>query len=294
MARRRHQLLYRGEGAGRASRSGNFRHPSTLRQPGRWIAATLLLPLGLRTSILSPASPGSFATSSSYGAVTYGKIGDAARDPRGNHRHATPWIEAMRTYFQRYRFTHPTTEDFLRTIEQVAVARRQGTVTLRPRNPVPHPALPASIEAIPPNPGPLASTTTFSQLNSIPLRALPPPCTPARPLPAALSEALTRPPAFGRSSIRPSTERRCLDYAVDGFFSEPVQWWQPAPRRCTHRRSISPPSTCAAKATSSFPSPPRSSSTMASRVREHWDGADRWTRFTYTRNAKGRLRRAGS
>ena len=29
----------------------------------------------------------------------------------------------MRTYFMRYRFTHPTTEDFLRTIEEVAVAR---------------------------------------------------------------------------------------------------------------------------------------------------------------------------
>src|SRR6202042_982062 len=29
--------------------------------------------------------------------------------------------EAMRTWFQRYRFTHPTTEDFLRTIEEVAI-----------------------------------------------------------------------------------------------------------------------------------------------------------------------------
>src|SRR5713226_8549438 len=37
--------------------------------------------------------------------------------------------EAMRTYFMRYRFTHPTTEDFLRTIEEVAIARGKALST---------------------------------------------------------------------------------------------------------------------------------------------------------------------
>ena len=37
--------------------------------------------------------------------------------------------EAMRTYFQRYRFTHPTTENFLTTIEEVAIAHNRATPT---------------------------------------------------------------------------------------------------------------------------------------------------------------------
>ncbi len=40
--------------------------------------------------------------------------------------------EAMRTYFLRYRFTHPTTEDFLRTIEEVAIARGKAIAIRHP------------------------------------------------------------------------------------------------------------------------------------------------------------------
>src|SRR4029077_11058362 len=77
-----------------------------------------------------------FRDSESYGGITYGKsatllatleslIGTDTMD------------EAMRTYFLRYRFTHPTTEDFLRTIERVAIAHGNAIST------TPAPSLPS-------------------------------------------------------------------------------------------------------------------------------------------------------
>jgi hypothetical protein len=72
-----------------------------------------------------------FRNSASYAGVTYGKSSTllatldylVGRDTMD---------EAMRTYFMKFRFTHPTTEDFLRTIEAVAVAR--GRATILPAN----------------------------------------------------------------------------------------------------------------------------------------------------------------
>ena len=72
-----------------------------------------------------------FRNSASYAGVTYGKSSTllatldylVGRDTMD---------EAMRTYFMKFRFTHPTTEDFLRTIETVAVAR--GRATILPAN----------------------------------------------------------------------------------------------------------------------------------------------------------------
>ena len=63
-----------------------------------------------------------FRDSASYGAITYSKSATLLTTLAGLIGQDT-MDEAMRTYFMRYRFTHPTTEDFLRTIEEVAIRR---------------------------------------------------------------------------------------------------------------------------------------------------------------------------
>jgi hypothetical protein len=68
-----------------------------------------------------------FRNSGSYADVTYGKTATLLATLESIVGRDT-MDEAMRTYFMKYRFTHPTTEDFLRTIEQVAVARGRATV----------------------------------------------------------------------------------------------------------------------------------------------------------------------
>jgi hypothetical protein len=61
-----------------------------------------------------------FRNAASYGVITYGKSALLLRTLEGIVGQNT-MDEAMRTYFMRYRFTHPTTEDFLQTIAEVAV-----------------------------------------------------------------------------------------------------------------------------------------------------------------------------
>jgi hypothetical protein len=68
-----------------------------------------------------------FRNSGSYGGVTYGKTATLLATLESIVGRDT-MDQAMRTYFLKYRFTHPTTEDFLRTIEQVAVERGRATV----------------------------------------------------------------------------------------------------------------------------------------------------------------------
>ena len=55
----------------------------------------------------------------SYGGVTYGKTADVLLTLEGIVGEDT-MAKAMRTYFMKYRFTHPTKEDFLKTIEEVS------------------------------------------------------------------------------------------------------------------------------------------------------------------------------
>jgi hypothetical protein len=68
-----------------------------------------------------------FRDSASYGGVTYGKTATLLAT-LGSLIGRDTMDEAMHTYFMKFRFTHPTTEDFLRTIEAVAVARGRATV----------------------------------------------------------------------------------------------------------------------------------------------------------------------
>jgi aminopeptidase N len=55
----------------------------------------------------------------SYGGVTYGKTASALLTLEGIVGEDT-MAKVMRAYFMKYRFTHPTKEDFLKTIEEVS------------------------------------------------------------------------------------------------------------------------------------------------------------------------------
>ncbi len=55
----------------------------------------------------------------SYGGITYGKTASVLLTLEGIIGEDT-MAKAMRVYFMKYRFTHPTKEDFLKTIEEVS------------------------------------------------------------------------------------------------------------------------------------------------------------------------------
>src|SRR5215472_18240977 len=54
-----------------------------------------------------------------YGGITYGKTATVLLTLEGLIGQET-MRQAMHTYFMRYRFTHPTQEDFLTTMEEVS------------------------------------------------------------------------------------------------------------------------------------------------------------------------------
>jgi hypothetical protein len=60
-----------------------------------------------------------YANYNSYGGITYGKTAVTLLTLEGVIGEDT-MQKAMHTYFMRYRFTHPTKEDFLKTIEEVS------------------------------------------------------------------------------------------------------------------------------------------------------------------------------
>ena len=60
-----------------------------------------------------------YANYESYGGITYGKTASVLLTLEGIIGEDT-MAKAMHTYFMKYRFTHPTKEDFLKTIEEVS------------------------------------------------------------------------------------------------------------------------------------------------------------------------------
>ncbi len=60
-----------------------------------------------------------YANSFSYGGITYGKTAEVLETLEGIIGKDT-MDRAMHAYFMKYRFTHPTKEDFLKTIEEVS------------------------------------------------------------------------------------------------------------------------------------------------------------------------------
>ncbi|MGD0445421.1 MAG: M1 family metallopeptidase [Edaphobacter sp.] len=208
-----------------------------------------------------------FRDSISYGGITYGKS-STLLGTLENIIGRDTMDEAMRTYFMRYRFTHPTTEDFLRTIEQVAIAHGKAIAITSP-----------------PNPTPLAIVSNGDIPVSYPTTAFPssPPST------------LTGNPDYAtapatNSSLRPFLNQavygtQILDYAVDGISSDPVRWWQPETK---DKKQIQYLSTVYLRRKGDFILPVTVEIVFddGTHVRERWDGVDRWTKFTYTRNAK--------
>jgi Peptidase family M1 domain len=70
---------------------------------------------------LDPMAQYAFAyvNSNSYGGITYGKTASVLLTLEGVIGQDT-MNKAMQTYFMKYRFTHPTKEDFLKTLEEVS------------------------------------------------------------------------------------------------------------------------------------------------------------------------------
>jgi Peptidase family M1 domain len=208
-----------------------------------------------------------FRNSRSYGGITYGKSATLLATLEGIIGRDT-MDEALRTYFMRYRFTHPTTEDFLRTIEQVAVARGKAIATTRP-----------------PDSATLNITDNANSVIPYPTTAFPtqPPFT-------ITGEAEYSTAPATNSSLRGFFNQavygtQVLDYNVDGISSNPVQWWLPEPK---DKKQIQYLTTVYLHRKGDFILPVTVEIVFddGTRLRERWNGVDRWTRFTYTRNAK--------
>ena len=150
----------------------------------------------------------------------------------------------MRTYFMKFRFTHPTTEDFLRTIEQVAVAAGRATVL-----PAGHACAgrPVRFADVPP-------------VNSS-LR-----------------------PYFNQAVM----ERRCWTMRWIASPPSPVEWWVPEPKDKNARKQIPYLSTVYLHRKGDFVLPVTVEIVFddGTRLRDHWDGVDRWKKLSYVRNAK--------
>jgi Peptidase family M1 domain len=211
-----------------------------------------------------------FRDANSYAGVTYGKTATLLATLEGIIGRDT-MDEAMHTYFMRYRFTHPTTEDFLRTIEQVAASRgRLPLVTMQPAPP----SL-ATATVTPPSPscvGPSCTTPASNTLTTV--ASLPVPATPLISVP-------TLTPYFDQAVYGTAV----LDYSVDSVSSDPVQWWLPEPK---DKKQIQYLSQVYLHRKGDFILPVTAEVIFddGTRLREHWNGIDRWIKFTYTRNAK--------
>ncbi len=208
-----------------------------------------------------------FRNSQSYGGVTYGKSATLLATLESIIGRDT-MDEAMRTYFMRYRFTHPTTEDFLRTIEQVAIARGKAVAATRA-----------------PETAPVSITDNSNSLILYPTTAFP----------TQSPVTLTGDTDYSTAPATNSTLRgffnqaiygtQVLDYNVDGISSNPVQWWLPEPN---DKKQIQYLTTVYLHRKGDFILPVTVEVVFddGTRLRERWNGVDRWTKFTYTRNAK--------
>ncbi len=161
-----------------------------------------------------------FRNGGSYGGVTYGKTATVLGTLEAIIGKET-LRDALHNYFMKYRFTHPTGEDFLTTIQQTAVAHGIQT-DLRP---------------------------------------------------------------FFNDAVYGARE---LDYAVDQVRSERAEWWKPEPKSKHDKKQTDYIDTVYLHRKGDFVLPVTVEIvfTDGSRVREHWDGVDRWTKFTYNRKAK--------
>jgi hypothetical protein len=196
-----------------------------------------------------------FRNASSYGEVTYGKSADLLKTLEGIVGRDT-MDEAMHVYFMRYRFTHPTTEDFLNTIAEVAVkkGRASGTMTAPAGPELAEPEGAGSVFGILP-PGPqFVQQTTLT-------------------------------PYFQQAVYG----TRVLDYAVDSVVSSKAEWWKPGKQKTMR-------STVTVHRVGDFVLPVTVEVTFSdgSKVRELWappmdadsEANSRWHTFTYVKEAE--------
>jgi hypothetical protein len=184
-----------------------------------------------------------FRNSGSYGGVTYGKTATLLATLESIIGRDT-MDEAMHVYFMKFRFTHPTTEDFLRTIEQVAVARGRAKALS----------------------GEAACMGLTGCIADVPVV---------------------------NSSLRPYFNQavygtEVLDYTVDSLSSSPVEWWLPEPKDKDAKKKVSYRSTIYLHRKGDFVLPVTVEIVFddGTRLRDHWDGVDRWTKLSYVRNAQ--------
>jgi hypothetical protein len=82
------------------------------------------------------------------------------------------------------------------------------------------------------------------------------------------------------------TGTRILDYEVTSVDSEPAKWWDPPSGRDECSKGCQDTVTLHRKGDFILPVTLEVKFSDGTKKREHWDGQDRWTRFTYLTNAK--------
>ena len=93
------------------------------------------------------------------------------------------------------------------------------------------------------------------------------------------------------SSLRPFINQavygtQVLDYAIDGVSAGPVEWWKPESKGKDAKTAYL--NTIYLRRKGDFVLPVTVEIVFAdgTRLREQWDGVDRWKKLTYVRNAK--------
>jgi hypothetical protein len=187
----------------------------------------------------------------------------------------------MRTYFLRYRFAHPTTEDFLRTIEQVAIKNGRATV-------IGGAVTSSSAETSEINQRHVVADTNIKGPGTGPQNP-PDPQKPPSNL-SALFNTASHPAVVAVSSLRDYFNQavygtQILDYSVDSISYDSLQWWLPESK---DKKQIQYVSTVYLRRKGDFILPVNAEIVFddGTHLRERWNGVDRWTKFTYTRNAK--------
>ncbi len=154
-----------------------------------------------------------YASYGSYGGITYGKTAIVLLTLEGVIGEDT-MRNAMHTYFMRYRFTHPTKEDFLKTVEEVS----------------------------------------------------------GKDLRWYFNQAV-----YGS---------QVLDYEVLRAQSDPVNWYREDFKEKKGETEYVTNVVIHRKEDFVFPVDVVITFDNSDRVREHWDGQDRWIRYTYQKRAK--------
>ena len=158
-----------------------------------------------------------YVSSGSYAGITYGKTASVLLTLEGIIGEDT-MAKAMHTYFMKYRFTHPTKEDFLKTIEEAA----------------------------------------------------------GKDLHWYFNQAV-----YGS---------QVLDYEVLGVNSYPLNWYEDKPEKKSDKKAndtvFQSYVTIHRKGDFVLPVEVEVKFDNGEKVREHWDGQNRWTRFAYQKKAK--------